>query len=142
MALIALGFCQCGCGAKTTIADRTRPKFGHVKGMPMRFVRGHNSRTKEGRERRQQQCGENHPSYSGTFIQDGYRFVYAPDHPRALHGRHVAEHRLVAEQMSGRLLKRDEVVFHKNGDRLDNRPENLRVLTRAEFAREVLNRGV
>lgn len=45
------GFCHCGCGEETKLAVQTREKYGHVKGEPMRFPRGHATRLKEPRPR-------------------------------------------------------------------------------------------
>ena len=61
----------------------------------------------------------------GTSAQRGYVTEYVPDHPFATKQGMVLQHRLVMEQMIGRYLERRENVHHKNGNRKDNRPENL-----------------
>jgi HNH endonuclease len=36
--------CECGCGEPTKIATQTSKQYGHVKGQPVRFLRGHSAR--------------------------------------------------------------------------------------------------
>lgn len=54
----------------------------------------------------------------------GYVMVYTPGHYRR-NSRFVPEHRLIAERVMKRRLKRHEVVHHINGVKVDNRNENL-----------------
>ena len=91
------------------------------------------------------------PTGSGGSLSHGYRKVVVP--VELLHltrgERNVLEHRLVMAQLLGRALRRHEVVHHRNGDRLDNRPSNLelwsvdqpkgqRVQDKVAFALEIL----
>lgn len=68
-----------------------------------------------------------------TVKRDGYVYVYAPTHPFAKRsgqggGGYVLEHRLIMERIIGRYLHQDEDVNHVNGNKGDNRPENLRLV--------------
>ena len=90
---------------------------------------------------------------TGYVTRHGYRVVPIPHADRWLvhHNRTEFEHRYVMARMLGRALTRDESVHHRNGDRLDNRPENLelwsryqpkgqRVSDKLEYAIELLQR--
>lgn len=61
----------------------------------------------------------------GTINDQGYYLVRLPDHPNANVNGYIHEHRLVYSEYLGRPLLPNENVHHKNGDRQDNRLENL-----------------
>ena len=63
-----------------------------------------------------------------------YREIFLPDHPHSKRG-YVREHRLVMEKHLGRHLRFEEVVHHINGNTLDNRLENLEVMSSADHRR-------
>lgn len=78
---------------------------------------------------------ENHPRYKGgrTVTPRGYVYLSGyPDHPNSKGAGSIAEHTLVMSQVLGRPLLRDENVHHLNGNKSDNRPENLELWTRSQ----------
>lgn len=79
---------------------------------------------------REKMSGENNPSWNGgSYIEPekGYRMVRLPNHHRARANGYVLEHIVVAEQILGRRLKADEEVHHKDHDRSNNEPSNLKI---------------
>ncbi len=79
------------------------------------------------------QLNPNKKAYKERIIISGYFYVYMPEHPNAIKGgRYIGEHRLILEEKIGRLLTSDEIAHHINGDKLDNRDENLELMTISE----------
>ncbi|MBP3573851.1 MAG: HNH endonuclease [Prevotella sp.] len=52
-----------------------------------------------------------------------------------VNGIKIDEHRYIMEQHIGRKLSRYEVVHHKNGNKRDNRIENLEIMNLSEHTR-------
>ena len=89
------GYCECGCGGRTTLAKKTRTSRGDVAGHPVRYKLHHNKKNK--------------PTSSM------YRQVK--------HGGRVTTlHRVRAERALGRPLPKGAVVHHADGSKDDDAP--------------------
>lgn len=64
-----------------------------------------------------------------------YNYAVVKEHPHATKHGYVLHHRVVMENNLGRLLNPDEVVHHINGDKKDNRIQNLEVLDSRQHVR-------
>lgn len=79
--------------------------------------------------------GDRHHNWrGGTYLENGYRVIMVDPSdpiigPMATKGRgdYALEHRVVMARSLGRPLRPGETVHHVNGDRLDNRLENLQL---------------
>lgn len=66
---------------------------------------------------------------SKLLRSDGYIAVYYPAHHDSNRSRYILEHRLVAEQKYGRRILKTEHVHHIDGNKLNNHPDNLEVIS-------------
>lgn len=119
-------FCSISCSADAKAKIVACANCGKLVRYSLSRIRKYCSQACMGRHR----SGANHPTWALRRTErTGYVTVFVPNHPnRNSHGR-IFEHRLVMEQSLGRLLKSNETVHHINGNRADNRIENLQLRT-------------
>lgn len=66
-----------------------------------------------------------------TYYENGYLVEYKNGYNKK---GNVKQHRRIMEEYLGRALTSDEVVHHINGNKEDNRIENLQLMTRAQHS--------
>ena len=71
--------------------------------------------------------GSRNPNYKGgrSITYEGYAYI-------RVNGKRKLEHRHVMEQILGRALRRNEIVHHIDGDKLNNNPVNLFVCSMSQ----------
>lgn len=74
--------------------------------------------------------GTEKPAAGRYVTRAGYIFIKRPDHPNANARGYVREHVFVMSESISRPLRSGEIVHHVNGDKSDNRIENLELMER------------
>lgn len=86
--------------------------------------------------------GENSKSWKGGVYtsSDGYKMVYIGNqNGKSKWSNYRKEHLIIAEEKIGRPLKDNEIVHHIDGNKLNNNPDNLDVLSSESKHREAHN---
>lgn len=72
--------------------------------------------------------------YKQQIDQDGYARTYAGRHPFKGTRLMIQEHVRVMESLIGRRLSTTECVHHKDGNRTNNSPDNLELMSRSSHS--------
>jgi hypothetical protein len=133
---VPYGFCQCGCGRRTKISDRTNARHGWQKGEPLRYLKGHSGyhpwpasfweRTKKCTDTG---CWE----WQGSMFKDGYGSV-----PINGHNQHV--HRVAYELAYGS-IPQGKLILHRCNNRRCCNPDHLYAGTQKENVRDCVESG-
>lgn len=78
--------------------------------------------------------GREHNGKPVLMTSGGYLKVWEPGHPAA-RANWVLEHRLVVEKVIGRYLDTKEHIHHKDGNKTNNHPDNLEIMSHNDHSR-------
>ncbi len=120
--------CACGCGSEVS-------GYNSWKREVVKFVHGHNMRGHKYIKLKTR--GILNSSWKGgrNLTPSGYIELSSKhDHPKNHQGR-ILEHRFIYEQYHKCCILRHGAVHHINGDKTDNRIENLKGMTSSQHTR-------
>ena len=111
----------------------------------IRLVQTYHGEPRSLRCRSCSKSGVNHPQYGkfgeeaahwkgGEWLMNGYVWLRAPGHPRAVKGGYVKRARIILEEKLGRYLLPGMEPHHRNEIKVDDRPENLEEMTHSGHA--------
>ena len=70
-----------------------------------------------------------------------YLYAVVPEHPKANKYGYVLAHRVIMENKLGRILEKGEVVHHLDGNKHNNDPSNLQLMTNQEHSKQHRSTG-
>lgn len=65
-----------------------------------------------------------------TVSKGDYVYAIVPEHPKATKNHYVLLHRVIMENLIGRMLTDEEIVHHKDHNKKNNSIENLQLMER------------
>jgi len=125
---IPYGYCRCGCGQKTKIAERTSTRKGWIKGEPQPFVRNHKG-TRSPRTTTEKQC-----TSCKNFKPMTTEYFFACSDSRDGFKAQCKEC-LIAKQEAFRSENADRIRSRQNELNAQNR-EKLREQNRLRYAKQ------